>query len=463
MKLFKSFLLLFLWMTMAMNAISQETMTLHQYLEIINRNYPLIQKANLYDEFARAYASKGKGALDPKINSSYQSKNFTENQYYTVWQTEAKIPTRLPIDFSVGYENNGGDFLNSENSVPQNGLIYGGINVSLLRGLMFDEQRFNLQMAELNGLKSQIEKDMLIREILIEAIAVYLDWSAAFVKKNIYENYQDAIQVRHQNVITLFQNGDKPAIDTIESRINLNTATKFVIHSKEELRTKQQKLNLFLWDDNKRPINLLDTVIPEVLEDVVDQIDELSFFENPEFINDPLVRKLENQIDQLNMQSRLENEQRKPQLDLKYNTILSLGKDEFDPTFSLNDYKYGINFELPVLNRKVKGELQLINARLEQNRLDQQQYHQKLVNKFQNLIYSKQLQQDIVEVVREKFSNSQLLYDAENFKFDIGESSIFLLNQRERKLLEAELEIVKGLHGLGAILNEMYYLKLGQA
>ena len=167
-------------------------------------------------------------------------------------------------------------------------------------------------------------------------------------------------------------------------------------------------------------------------------------------------------MDQLKLNNRLEREYLKPRVDLKYNTIVNLGKDNFSPSLSLNDYKYGIKVEVPIQNRKTRGELRLNQALVEQTELDQTYYQQQLNNKYSALTKSKYIQEDIIAVVTEKINNSNALYNAEVLKFDLGESSVFFLNQRERKLLEARMEMIKSFYSLNAILNDLYFLKIGQ-
>jgi len=439
-----------------------DTLYLVDFLTIIKENHPLIKKANLFDEFEEAYRLKGKGVLDPKLQSNYNRKRFDDTDYYTVWQSEAKIPTRLPIDFSLGYENNSGDFLANDDSVPKNGLVYGTINLNILRGLLFDEQRFQIQAAELNGIKSQIDKNLLLREIIYQAVGAYLDWSKAYFEVEIYEDYLDLVTVRHQNVVELFRNGDSPAVDTIESIVNLNTAEKIFLESKENLLNKQQKLNLFIWNEDGQPLQMSNQVIPSELENLLAYLDEISLIISPAFANDPSVRKFQNRINALELTNRLQKEQLKPNLVLKYNTILSLGKDDFDPTFSLNDYKYGISFEYPILNRKAKGDIRLNEALIKQNLYDKTQYQETLENKYVEITARQNIQQDILNIVNQKINNSEALYAAENLKFQLGESSIFLLNSRERKLLEARTDLIKSFSSIGKLFNERYYLKLGQ-
>jgi len=48
-----------------------------------------------------------------------------------------------------------------------------------------------------------------------------------------------------------------------------------------------------------------------------------------------------------------------------------------------------------------------------------------------------------VQINQSTIDNYDALLDAENEKFRFGESSIFLLNNREQKLIEAQLKLVK--------------------
>jgi outer membrane protein TolC len=451
-----------LFLLSVMNCYSNDTLYLEQYLKVVAENHPLIKRANINDDIAAAQILKGQGTLDPKIYSAYDAKQFDDTDYFTVWQSEAKIPTTLPIDFSVGYERNDGVFLNEQNSVPQNGLVYGTINISLLRGFLFDEQRYNIQAAELKGLKSQIEREIIVREIFFQAISTYLDWTSVSNTVDLNEQFLELLNERHQNVIQLFLNGDSPAVDTIESRVNLNSVQKILLESRNKLVKAKQNLSLFIWDVNGQPLTLNSGITSMQLDRLIDALKELSILITPDFNADPLIAKIDNDTRLIELDTKLERENLKPQLDLKYNTILNLGKEEFKPTFSLNDYKYGVTFQYPLRNRKTKGQLRINEALADQNELDKLEYLGRLNNKFIGLLSQEVIQDDILSVANEKLINSQLLYEAEVLKFGLGESSVFLLNSRERKLLEAQTELIKSYYTLGLTLSELYYLKMGQ-
>lgn len=440
-----------------------DTLTLEDYKSILLSHHPIAKKANLFDYIAEAYLLQGDGALDPKLMSEFDTKQYSDQNYFRTWNSEIKIPTRLPVDFSVGYENNSGVFLNEESFLPNNGLLYGSLNVSLLRGLMFDQQRFDIQKSEIFADKSEIEKQIIIRELVFQGLNVYLEWAAAYLQLENFESYLTRVSERHIFIKQLFENGDKPAIDTVESRINLNTASKDRIMAQNKYFQTVQKLNLFLWSKSGEPLALQDQVVPQDLDTLLDELNSLVQLIDLNFMNDPLVRKTDIQIRQIALENRLAKEQLKPQLDLKLNTIHALGNDELAYSYSANDYKLGANLEIPLRNRKARGQIKLNEAILDQVNYDQEYKIYELQNKYIMLVNNQILQTETIAITNEKLQNSELLYEAERIKFDLGESSVFLLNDRERKLLDANYDNIKSLKELTLILNQIYYLNLGQS
>lgn len=440
-----------------------DTLRFDYFLEMIESNHPLMKRADLLDEISQAYDLKRKGVLDSKIYSTFDSKDFKDTDYFDIWQTEAKIPTALPLDLSLGYERNNGDFLNPEKNVPNNGLIYGTLNLSILRGLLFDEQRYNMQLAELNGMKSEIDRQILKREIIYQAIATYLNWSSDQFSKDILTDYKTIITDRHNNVVQLFINGDKPAIDTIESRLNIISADKNLLENASRLTVSSQQISLFLWDNDGNPLQVRQNILAENIEIVLEKLKSFLIEQQFLFEKDPLVQKIENKIQQLSIKNRLTRENLKPRLDLKYNTIIDLGSDNISPSISANDYKYGLNIELPIRNRKTRAEIRINEAMIEQEKFSKSQYSFQLQNKYETAVINTAIQNDLIQTTQQKIESSNILYDAELLKFDLGESSIFMLNQRELKILEARLELVKSFHLYGKFLNEQYFISLGQS
>lgn len=441
---------------------AKDTLDIIQFQKMVLLNHPLIKSANIYDRISESYLSIGKGVLDPILNSDYDMKKFKSTNYFKRWNNEVKIPTKYPIDFSLGYENNNGDFINNDNVLPSNGIIYGTINISILRGLLFDEQRYSLNKSKLLANKSEIEKEIIIRNTFIQSLRAYLDWSTAYYELKLLNEYLERVFERHNFIKQLSMNGDKPVIDTIESRMNLNTAVKDNILAKEKLLMKRQKLNMFLWSQTNEPLILLDSVQPQHPSLLAEFFNQETKPNNPIWESDPRIKKKVNLINVISLENRIDKEQLKPQLDLKINTIHSLGETDLSYNYSINDYKFGATLEVPFRNRKTKGKIKLNEAMIDQTTLEKEYYSYELENNYIALLGSKVLNEESIKVISEKVINSNLLYEAEKLKFELGESSVFLLNTRERKLLEAEKDYIDCLNYLSQVNIELLYIYLGQ-
>ena len=132
------------------------------------------------------------------------------------------------------------------------------------------------------------------------------------------------------------------------------------------------------------------------IEGLIVELQELSYINNPDFNNDPLIEKIDNDTESIELDTKLEKENLKPQLDLKYNTIVNLGKDELNPTFTFNDYKYAVGFQYPIRNRKTRGQLRINKSLRLQNEFDKIEYLGRLNNKYVGLLYQQELRNDIV-------------------------------------------------------------------
>jgi outer membrane protein TolC len=93
--------------------------------------------------------------------------------------------------------------------------------------------------------------------------------------------------------------------------------------------------------------------------------------------------------------------------------------------------------------RKERGKLDLTNYKLQQNQFYLQQGRREVLNNIMESYNSLNTSQQLIEIHRELVSNAILLRNAEETRFESGESSLFLVNQRERGLLEAQTKLAE--------------------
>ncbi|MFD2432327.1 TolC family protein [Mesonia maritima] len=127
-----------------------------------------------------------------------------------------------------------------------------------------------------------------------------------------------------------------------------------------------------------------------------------------------------------------------PNINVEYNFLT----EEVDqPRYlNTNDFKAAINVSFPLFLRKERGELRLAKVKRENTNYKLSQKEWNLTNKIKAIereIISLQEQLSIIENIIEE---NKIMVDAEKRLFDLGESSIFLINTRENKLIDAQLK-----------------------
>ena len=106
------------------------------------------------------------------------------------------------------------------------------------------------------------------------------------------------------------------------------------------------------------------------------------------------------------------------------------------------NYKWQAAFGFPIFLRTARGDLQLQDIKIEQAEYDRILKKQEITNKLKT--YFAQMDNNIAQLslFDKTLANYNILYNAENQKINIGESSLFLVNSRENKLIEAKLKKV---------------------
>ncbi|WP_051199752.1 TolC family protein [Christiangramia echinicola] len=191
------------------------------------------------------------------------------------------------------------------------------------------------------------------------------------------------------------------------------------------------------------PLELTPEVVPveEIQEELTEtlNIDELLFSIDLE--DHPKLRSLSFEVDILEVEKRLRANKLLPKLDLEYNFLTSNPEDL--NTINNRNYKMGVKFSFPLFLRKERGELQLSKLALENAELDLVNARLKLKNDL------KSLQNQIIALKEQNSLMNQLVRDytsmvsAEERKFELGESSLFLINSRENKLISARLKEIE--------------------
>lgn len=424
---------------------SQEVLSEKEYYEIILLNHPLVKQAGIKPQMGESQLMKAKGGFDPKLFSELDRKNYGGVTNYQKLNAGLSIPTWYGIQVKSGFESNNGPYLSSEDKTPAGGLWYGGVSVNLGQGMIIDQRRAELFKARIYQESTLQEQRLLLNELVYESGYAYWDWFLAHYSKAVLQNSYELAIVRLQGVKITAELGDRPIIDTVEARIQVQNRQSLLNNYQTDLLNAKVKLETFLWTELQEPLEVDQTTLPLAMDSVVFKIFPLlSEMEMDSLAqNHPYLNMNNLKIKSLEIDQKLKREQLKPTLNLSYNLINEPINYNPITNLSTNNNKIGVQFEMPLLFRKERGDLDLAKLKVQDeqlNYLNNKVYLKAKIKKAQNDVLNAQNQLDIY---RQTVLDSRQLFEAEKTMFEQGESSLFLVNAREMTYIQANLKYIE--------------------
>ena len=156
--------------------------------------------------------------------------------------------------------------------------------------------------------------------------------------------------------------------------------------------------------------------------------------------NHSKIKSLAYKIKSLNIDKKLKLNNLLPKLDVQYN-FLTQNRNQIN-SLKIENYKASINFKLPLFLRKERGDFKLAKIKLQDKKFENEVAKVTLKNKVSGI------QQELTSYIKQDNLTRTIVKDyktllkAEDRKFFLGESSLFLVNYREIKLIEAKLKAI---------------------
>lgn len=415
-----------------------------EYLGFVKKFHPIVKQAELVIDESQAKLMKSRGAFDPKVEVDYDRKKFKGTEYFDRLNGTFKIPTWFGIELKAAFEENTGDFLNPEAFVPDEGLYSAGVMVPLGRGLLINNRMAALKQAKLFREQAKVDRDIYVNTILFEASLVYFKWLKAYNELKLFENILVNAEQRFTGVQKGVEVGENAEIDETEARIAVNNRKLGLEQSKVKLIKAALELSNFLWLENNVPVELQPNIIPDVnTEPIVDATFNINQLRSDEVILDehPKMQSLGYKLEGLEVDTRLKANRLLPRIDVEYNFITEV--PEVARSLNTAEYKGGLNLSFPLFLRKERGDLKLARLKMQDTEFEIDATRVNLQNKISAL------KQELESYVAQNEITTQMVLDyermlqAEERKFELGESSLFLVNSRESKLIDGQLKAIE--------------------
>jgi outer membrane protein TolC len=423
---------------------------LDQVLIIVKKTHPIIQQANLQQDFADAEVLIAKGQLDPKIQASYDRKQLQGEEYWDVFNSSLKIPTWFPVDPKIevkraqGTQVDGEDYISSSTNYWQ---VSTGISLPLGQGLFIDERRALIKQSRYFGNLAEAEQNKQVNKLLLTVIKSYWEWYYAYEQFKLIEQSITIAEELYRRTKLDYTYGEVAAIDTIQAKITLQSRLVEYETAKLQLLQNRLGLSVHLWDENAFPLELQENVFPtDVYSFGITPTDSsLSKLQNWALENHPEITKLKAKIGQQEIEQRWASEQLKPTMNLSYSSIdAPITSDaDFKALEWQDNYKLGLDFAFPIFLRKERGKLQKSKLYVETLEYSILQTRQEINAEIRATFASLKTNQILSNQYQAMANNYQLLLNAVIFDLENGESDLFKLNIQQDKFIESQLKALK--------------------
>jgi outer membrane protein len=423
-------------------------LTLDQVLRMIEANHPKLRGSDVERGIATAKRVEKQGAFDPVISltSDFIRFNSTSSRgrLSETFQNEMSVDflTRSGIKVFGAARSNIGNVKSPLSSTGDFGEYVFGIKVPLFRGFRVNEKAAGERQARLGESQSDINFAQTRLELFRKAAGDYWDWVAAKRKLDVARNILEIAKTRANAIRDRAEAGDLPPIDMTEANQEVVRREGNLTKAERDFQKSQFKLSLSLWDDAGRPAPLPEEMnVPDVAAQLPpEELPDSEVVVGRTFAlqRRPELQTIQVSRDAAKIDLDLAKNQRRPVVDF----ALSPGRD-FGVAGVGNTMKAGLIFELPLRQRTADGRISAAQLKMQKIDLDEQNERLRVLNDVNDAVSAVNTAWRRYLAARQELDFAIVLERGENQRFMLGDSTLFLVNQRERATAEARNKVIE--------------------
>ncbi len=429
----------------AMAQAPRGPLLLEDVLQSAEASYPVLLAAIQERAMAEGKALSAEGAFDTKLGIGSDMNQFG---FYKNRINGAKIEQPLADwggEVFGGYKRGLGNFGPWEQDLLtlSRGEWSGGVRLPLLRNRETDQRRTDLLLARLSIelASASIEKQRL--KLLEAASKFYWEWVSAGQKLGVAEALLMIAEDRIRQVEEQVEEGAIAAIEIADNQRAVLERRAAVVSAERALQNATFELSLFYRDDRGQPLMVDRARVPEFPQ-------PLSV--SPPQIESDLDRALELrpeiagtlvELQQNNASLALAKNQLLPEVDF----TAQYGRDSGVGSITKRGSELiaGVTLRSPFQRRKAKGMVALQEAKLTQ--LDQKLRfaRNRIEVEVRDAASALEAALQRLELSRAELEVAQRLAQAERERFELGDSTLFIVNLRELSAAGARLKVLTAL------------------
>lgn len=416
------------------------------FLNQVREFHPLMRRAATLQEIAEAREMEARGAFDPQLGATWKEKVYG-SPYETQGGPELSWETPVGIGLEAGWRTAEGARLDASDYVPEGGLWSLGGTVRLGRGFWTDKRRATLAKAQAMVGVGEAERTLAENDVLLEASMDFWTWYNAFLVWEVAREAESLASNRLEWSRAQWRNGEVAALDTLEAHWNWTNRSANREASQGKFVAARAKVERWLWTEDWQPASLPSYAIPGEawLEEETLRPTQLWAEDDPKAIagfweRHPYFQLYTSKGEALGADVRFRREMLKPQIDGAFELYSPAlpGSTEWRAPVWDNNHRMELKVSMPLFLRQERGALNVAKLNQEQTLLDLQSQEANWRAQVRGTamrlphLYAQHERTGLAVRL------SRQLLEAEQRKFEVGESSLFVVNSRENALLKAQ-------------------------
>lgn len=421
-------------------------LSLNEVLAWIDRSHPLLQGAGTEKIAARGKMLRALGAFEPTLVNDMETERFiSQLRPDKGTQTVGFNDTFLDVRHPSGIRGNAGirqaigsatiPDLGFNNSRQQ--VLLGGF-VPLLKGLMINPENAELQRSGLADPRADVEIAQTRQDLFLAGASQYWEWVAAWKLADVQQRAVKVAEDRFKQIEERAKKGLSAPLDAVEANQEVQRRKEILIGATRTVEQEQYKLSLFLWE-NGTPVSPAGARVPDFpkaaplpLPDTVKADKLAARAARPEVLAVGIEAKLNNidlELAKNNLLPSLDAEAAPARSPEKF--VLGLG------------YRFGVEFKMPFLQRKARGEMLEAQGKADRLVLTQRFREQQVIVDVDNALSAVERSKQRIDAALQSLQLAKTLEEGERFRFSLGATSVLFVNLRERLAVDSESQWIR--------------------
>lgn len=424
---------------------SGSRLTLHGFVQVIDANYPKLLSADAERRLIIAKVLEKAGAFDPLLThvSEYLRVQdiFTPGEAKNAIHNESRVDllTRSGMRVFAGMRLNPNDTKTPFVPTGSSGEYYGGVSMPLLRGRGVNEKTIAETQVKLSQPLAQQVYLAARMEVLLKAGGIYWEWVGAKSRLLVANNLLAIAEQRVSQIKERVKSGDAPALEATEAEQEIERRRAGLVKAQRDLQKTSIQMSVYLWRNDITPDTVpqveaipdLSPLPAKVSDKTWLESDKLAILQRPELKRIAAERKIA--IAEL----RLAENQLLPVMDAYALQGADTGKNGIGPVV-----RGGVNFSIPLRQRTARGLIMAAKTKLQKLNFDEIAERQRIRAEVEDVVSAINTSFEKFIALTAEVNKAKAVESGEKLRFAAGDSTLFLVNQRERSTAEAQVRLI---------------------